>query len=275
MSELISTMRLDVAESLRARWFVIYALVFGGIIMGLLIFGLTESRIMGVTGLSRTLVTFIQLSMAILPVFILLSTVRTLAGDREAGVFEYLLSLPVSLGGWYWGKFLGRFAVVFLPVFLAMVAAVAWGLVTGLDVPWGHVSYYIALLMSLTVCFLGLGFLISAFARSTDVGQGVAFLVWLLLLLFLDLILLGLLIRTNVPPELVVAIALGNPLQAFRTAAMIQFDPQLILLGPSAYVILDNFGRAGYMAWAVVYPVAVGLLSAGFGFWWFRRSDLQ
>ena len=25
------------------------------------------------------------------------------------------------------------------------------------------------------------------------------------------------------------------------------FDRQLVLLGPSAYVILDNFGRGGYM----------------------------
>ncbi len=77
---------------------------------------------MGFTGLSRLLVTYIQLSMAILPVFVLITTVRSVAGDREAGVFEYLLSLPVGLAAWFWGKLLGRFVVVFLPVFLAMLA---------------------------------------------------------------------------------------------------------------------------------------------------------
>ena len=62
----------------------------------------------GFTGLSRLMLTYIQLSMAILPIFVLITTVRSLAaGDREAGVFEYLLALPVPLGAWYWGKLAG------------------------------------------------------------------------------------------------------------------------------------------------------------------------
>jgi ABC-2 type transport system permease protein len=92
------TARLDIAESLRARWFLIYTLVFGGIVALLFLFGLTESRVLGFIGLSRLLVTYIQLTMAILPIFVLITTVRSVAGDREAGVYEYLLSLPVSLG---------------------------------------------------------------------------------------------------------------------------------------------------------------------------------
>ena len=50
----------------------------------LLVFGLTESRVLGFTGLSRTLVAYIQLTMAILPIFVLITTVRSVAGDREA-----------------------------------------------------------------------------------------------------------------------------------------------------------------------------------------------
>ena len=97
------------------------------VVVALFISGLTESRIMGFTGLSRLLITYIQLSMAILPIFVLITTVRSLAGDREAGVFEYLLALPVPLGAWYWGKLAGRFLMVFTPVFLAMLGALAWG----------------------------------------------------------------------------------------------------------------------------------------------------
>ena len=101
------TAKLDVVESLRARWFMIYTLVFGGIVAMLFAFGLTESRVLGFIGLSRLLVTYIQLCMAILPIFVLITTVRSVAGDREAGVFEYLLSLPVSLSAWFWGKTAG------------------------------------------------------------------------------------------------------------------------------------------------------------------------
>ena len=274
MQHLWLTAWADIVESLRAKWFIVYTLVFGGLVALLLVFGITESRIMGFTGLSRLLVTYIQLAMAILPVFVLISTVRSLAGDREAGVFEYLLSLPIGLAAWYWGKLIGRFLVVFLPVFLAMAGGVLWGLVRGAEVPWELFGYYSGLLMSLAWCFLGIGMLISTLARSADVAQGGAFVIWLLLLLFLDLILLGAMIRHSLPPEAAVGIALANPLQVFRTASMMLFDPQLVLLGPTAYVILDAFGQAGYIGFALVYPALLGSLCAGLGYLLFRRSDL-
>ncbi|AEV27631.1 MULTISPECIES: ABC transporter permease [Azospira] len=274
MKTLWLTAKLDIVESLRARWFLIYSLVFGGIVALLFAFGLTESRVLGFIGLSRLLVTYIQLAMAILPIFVLVTTVRSVAGDREAGVFEYLLSLPVGLAAWFWGKFLGRYVTIFLPVFVAMLGAVLWALIKGIEVPWGMFVYYTALLAAMAWCFLGIGMLISTLARSTDVAQGTAFMVWLLMLVFLDLILLGVLIQGQVSPETVIGIALANPLQVFRTAALALFDPQLIVLGPSAYVILDTFGVLGYKVYALAYPVLLGSAAALAGFLTFRKTDL-
>lgn len=266
--------RLDVVESLRARWFAVYSLVFGGTVALLFTFGVTESRILGFLGLSRLLVTYIQICMAVLPVFVLVTTVRSVAGDREAGVFEYLLALPVSLGGWFWGRVVGRFVVVFVPVFVAMAGAAGWATFQEIPVPWGVFGLYTAFLAGLAWCFLGMGMLISSLSRSVDVAQGAAFVIWLVLLLFLDLILLGVMIQEQVPAATAVAIALANPLQVFRTAAMLLFDPQLVLLGPAAFVILDVFGRAGYLAWALAYPVLIGTACAALGFFSFRRGDL-
>ena len=274
MKHLLLTATADISESVRSRWFIVYAFVFGGIVIALFASGLTESRIMGFTGLSRLLVTYLQITMAILPLFVLITTVRSVAGDREAGIFEYMLSLPVSLSVWFWGKLIGRFVVVFLPVFLALLLAVAWGMGKGVEIPWSQVLFYTGFLFSLALCFLGIGMLISTLARSSDVATGAAFIIWLALLLFMDLILLGVLIKEGLPSEGIIAVALVNPLQVFRTASMMLFDPQLVLLGPSAYVILDNFGEAGYIAWALVYPGILGLLSALLGYLTFRRGDL-
>jgi ABC-2 type transport system permease protein len=273
MSGFLHTARLDISESLRARWFLLYALIFGAIVVILFVFGLSESRVRGFTGLSRLLVTYIQLTMAIMPLFVLVTTVRSLAGDREAGVNEYMLSLPVSLGAWYWGRFAGRFVVIFLPVFVAMLGAVLWGALKGAAVPMGQVAWYSLLLLVLSFCFLGFGFLISAMARSTEMALSAALLVWLILLLFLDLILLGLLIRAQAAPELVMTIALLNPLEVFRGGAMILFDPQLLMLGPTAYLILDVFGRAGFMLYSVLYPIGLGAVLALGGFVIFKRGD--
>jgi len=273
MKQLVQLALADIGESLRARWFVLYTIVFGGVMVGLFISGLTESRVMGFTGLSRLLVTYLQITMAILPIFMLITTVRSVVGDREAGIFEYVLALPVGIGAWYWGKLAGRFLVVFLPVLAAMLLAVVYGAIKGVAIPWFDVVYYSGLLASLAWCFLGIGMLISTLSRSTDVAQAAAFITWLFLLLFLDLILLGALIKEGLPAETAVAISLANPMQCFRTAAMLLFDPQLVLLGPAAYVILDNFGRTGYLAWAMSYPIIIGAASAGLGFWIFRRGD--
>ena len=274
MKHLLLTAMADISESLRSRWFLVYTLVFGGVVVALFASGLTESRIMGFTGLSRMLVTYLQITMAVLPLFVLITTVRSVAGDREAGIFEYMLSLPVSLASWFWGKLLGRFFVVFLPVVLAMFAAVAWGMIKGVEIPWSQVLFYTGFLISLAWCFLGIGMLVSTLARSSDVATGAAFLIWLFLLLFLDLILLGTLIKQGLPPETIIAIALANPLQVFRTGAMLLFDPQLVLLGPSAYVILDNFGETGYLIWALAYPFVLGTVTAWLGYRLFRKGDL-
>ena len=235
---------------------------------------LSESRVLGFTGLSRLLVTYIQLTMAILPLFVIVTTARSMVGDREAGNLEYMLAFPVSLPVWYWGRFLSRLVLVLAPVALSLAIAAAYGLAMGHTVPWGHVGLYAGLVAALATAFLGLGFLISALARSTEVALGASLLVWLTLVALLDLLLLSVLIQERFVADYVIAIALANPLQSFRTASMILFDPQLILLGPSSYVILDHFGQAGYVAWAMGYPVALGLVLAGLGYWRFSRSDL-
>ena len=143
MRHLLLTASADISESLRSRWFLVYTLVFGGVVVALFMSGLTESRVMGFSGLSRMLVTYLQITMAILPVFVLITTVRSVAGDREAGIFEYMLSLPVSLSVWYWGKLIGRFIIVFMPVFLAMLVAVAWGAGKGVEIPCPYFRTFI------------------------------------------------------------------------------------------------------------------------------------
>lgn len=274
MALLAATIRLDIAEAFRARWFHFYTLVFVAIVGILMSLGLTESRVMGFTGLSRTLVTYTQLAMAILPVFVLVSTVRTIAGDREAGVFEYMLALPIPLGVWYAGRLIGRFIVATAPVALALAITLVWGMAKGASVPWTLVLLDLAFIVMLVWCFLGLGFLISAATRTTDVAQTVAFLVWLVLVLALDLVLLGLLIRQQIPAEVVVGVALMNPLQVFRTGSMLLFDPQLVLLGPAAWTIFDVFGEQGFLVWSFAYPLGLGALASAIGYWLFRRSDL-
>lgn len=94
MKNLYLVFTTDVKESLRSRWFLVYTLLFGGIIALFFITGITESRVQGFSGLSRLLLIFIEICIVIVPIFILINTVRTIAGERDSNVLEYLLSFP-------------------------------------------------------------------------------------------------------------------------------------------------------------------------------------
>ena len=265
---------LDVKESLRSKWFYVYSIVFGGLMALFFITGVSDSVVMGFTGLSRMLLIFIQVTIIILPIFILITTVKSISGDRESNVLEYMLSFPVALKDYYWGKMLGRFLTVFMPVLLSLLLGVVFGLFKGGEMPWAMVFLYSALLFSLSFVFLGLAFLLSTIVKSTDIALGSAFMVWIILLAFIDIALMGLMLQNRISDGLIVSLALLNPVEVFRIGAISLFDPELTVIGPVAYYLLDTLGTTWMMVYAIVYPIIIGMVLAFFGYIAFRKKDL-
>ena len=274
MKNLLLIAYLDVKESLRSKWFYVYALIFGGLMALFFVTGVSDSVVMGFTGLSRMLLIFIQVTIIILPIFILITTVKSISGDRESNVLEYMLSFPVSLKDYYWGKMLGRFSTVFLPVFLALLMGVVFGLFSGGEMPWRMVFLYSALLFSLSFVFLGLAFFLSTMVKSTDVALGSSFVVWIAMLAFIDIALMGLMLQNRLSDEMIITIAMLNPIEVFRIGAISLFDPELTVIGPVAYYLLDTLGARLLIVYALVYPILVGALFAYFGYIAFRKKDL-
>ncbi len=274
MRNLFLVFKTDINEALRSKWFLVYSLVFGGIIALFFITGITESRIQGFSGLSRLLLIFIEICIVIVPIFILINTVRTIAGERDSNILEYMLSFPISLKEYFFGKLFGKLFSVTLPIIGALILALFWSILKGASVPWGIFFYYIALIVSINICFLGLSFFISSIVKTQEVALGIAFFVWLFLLALIDLLLIGFLIKTTASPELVYSIALANPLQVFRIGAIALFDPELSVIGPASYFILDEFGKELIAIYCLVYPAVVGALFSIFGYLIFKRKDL-
>ncbi len=274
MKNLILIMKLDILESFKTKWFLIYTIVFGGTVALFLIAGVTESRVLGFSGLSRLLLSFIQICIVILPIFILITTVRSIAGDRDNSVLEYMLSFPISLKQYYMGKFFGRLFVVIAPVFGALLFSLLYALARGAEVDYFVFIFYIALLFAISVNFLGISFFISSLVKSQEIALGVAFFVWLKLLAFIDIILIGVMMQDGVNENVIFAIALLNPMQVFRVGAISLFDSELSVIGPASYFILDIFGKNIFMAYSLVYPIALGMLFLIAGYVIFRKKDL-
>jgi len=274
MNNLFLIAYLDLRESIRSKWFLIYTLVFGGMIALFFIAGITESQVMGFSGLSRLLLMYIQITIIILPIFILITTVRSISGDRDSHILEYMLSFPISLMQYYWGKIIGRFITVYLPVLFAMILAIVYGSFKGAEIPWEIFTLYTGLLFALSSAFLGIAFFISSFVKSSEVALGVAFFVWIALLAFIDIALISLMMQERYSEELIIGISLLNPLEIFRVAAISLFDPELTVMGPVAYYILDTISQTKFVLLSIVYPTLLGLLFAFLGYKIFSKKDL-
>ena len=265
---------IELKEIICAKWFLLYSVIFGGVIVLMFTFGIADSMFWGMTGLTRLVITYMQFCIVVLPILILIVTVRAISADRETHSLEYVLSQPLSLASYYWGKVCSRFMMIFFPVFGALIFLLVWGVIQKLSVPWKLVAYYSALLIALNWCFSGFGIFISVFAKKQESANAIAFLVWLGLIVFLDFILIGLLLRYHLMKELVVSLALLNPIQVFRIAVMASFDPEISMIGPSSYLILDTIGLHFFMMSALIYPLALGTLFATLGYYSFKKRDL-
>jgi ABC-2 type transport system permease protein len=274
LNNLLLIAYLDLKESIRANWFIIYSLVFGGLIALFFIAGITESQVMGFSGLSRLLLMYIQVTIIILPIFILITTVRSISGDRDSHILEYMLSFPISLNQYYWGKVLGRFVTVFLPVFMAMALAIIYGVLKGAEVPWSIFFLYTGLLFAMSSAFLGIAFFVSSIVKSSEMALGISFFVWIFLLAFIDIALISLMLQNRMSEGLIISIALLNPMEVFRVAAISLFDPELTVMGPVAFYILDTVNQGVFILLSILYPILLGVLFAFLGYKVFIKKDL-
>lgn len=264
----------DLKELLRSRWYQAYVGLFIALITAFFAFGLTESSVMGFTGLSRLLLTFIQANLIVLPIFVLVTNVRTFVGDRELGVWEYQLSWPIGLRAFYWGKALGRTFGIVAPLALGLVLAALYEFLRGGSVSGATLTWTILFLLALAACFTGISLLVSVLAPTQDFALGSALVIWLSLEAVVDALLLGLLLQQRLAAEIIIGLALLNPLQIFRIASIAVFDPELSALGPVALTLLEYPGRTGLCIWAVVWPTVIGMVCAWIGSRVFLIRDL-
>ncbi len=270
----LSILRLDLFQTLRTKGFWLYSLLFGGFVAYMFMSGITESQIIGFVGLGRLLVTFMQVCIVIIPIYVLITVVRSIVGDKESNVMEYMLSLPVSFNSFFWGKLFAKFIVIYTPLLLSLILSIVWGAFLSLKVPWEFFWLYSGLLAAMVFCFLGIGMFISVYTRSQELAVSTAFVIWLILVAFIDLLLMGMMLKLRVNPDLVINLGMLNPLQVFRVGVLVLFDPKLTTMGPAAYYILDTVNRGVFIAFAILYPTLLGYLFALFGARRFRNNDV-
>ena len=103
---------------------------------------------------------------------------------------------------------------------------------------------------------------------------GISFFIWIFLLAFIDIALIALMMQNRMSEELIISIAFLNPMEIFRVAAISLFDPELTVMGPVAFYILDTMKQSSFIVLSILYPLFLGLVFAFLGYKIFTKKDL-
>ncbi len=251
--------RLELSEAMRSRWLmftvVVYAVVFSGFVW----FGMRESRVLGFTGLSRVVLNVANAVVLAVPLVALVATSQTVVRARQSGFFELMLSQPVRRSQWLVSAFASRLLVVVGPLVVLLIAALVVGLRDSEDAMLAPVvARSLLVTTSLAWAFLGIGFWISARARTPERAMVVALVTWLTAAALHDFALVGVLLRFRVAPSVVFGLAAANPVEAARIAILGSVDPDLSVLGPVGFWLANHLGSQLTLAIGAGWPAVLG-----------------
>lgn len=253
LNNVLTLTQKEVRDARSNRWFLLFAVAFAGLALTLAWLALSGVGTYGLAGFGRTGASLINLVLLIVPLMGLTLGALSLAGEREQGTLLYLLTQPVSQAELLLGKFLG--------LALAILAALVLGFgLSGILIAWQggatQATDFLALVLLafvLALASLSLGFLISAAVSKSATAVGLALFLWLVLVFFGDLGLMGTAIVLRLGIDQLFTMALLNPMQLFKIASILAIRGNLEVLGPAGVYALRTYG-------AQLMPLLVAIL---------------
>lgn len=259
--------RKEVRESSKNRWFVLYTICFVVLALLLLFLASSKDEIAGFSGFGRTAASLINLVLLFVPIISLVTGAISISNERESGTLSYLLSHPVTKTEVFLGKFIGLLLSIWISISLGFGLS---GIIIALKGSVENISkYLITALLSvlLAASLLSLGFLISVISKKTAKAIGIAVFLWLVFLIFGDLGIMGTIVAMNLDISQIFILALLNPAEIFKIAAVLNISPRFEVLGPIGIYALKSFGYSGtfYLLFSmlvlwIAIPLGLGFL---------------
>ncbi|HBY97484.1 MAG: ABC transporter permease [Ardenticatenaceae bacterium] len=263
----------ELRDALRNRWFGLYTLTFVALALGLSYLALSGVGFSGFAGFGRTAAGLINLTLLVVPLMALTVGATSLAAERERGTLAYLLAQPVSRAEVVAGKYLGLGAALLASLAAGFGLA---GLALGLRGGAGDATIYLVqlgLAFLLALAALSIGFLISAMTERGAAAVGIALFLWLLFVFLGDLGMMGTAITMKLDISQLFWLAMTNPLQVFKLAAILNLQSTLEILGPVGTFARRTYG-SDLLPLLLTTLVAWVLMPLGLAFWRFTRKDI-
>jgi len=233
--------RQELIINIRNRWVLLFAIIFGVLVLTISYFGLVTAGAIGFQGFARTSASLLNFVLYVIPLVSLIMGTQSFTSEKSTN--ELLFSQPVTRTEILLGKLAGLFASMFVATLIGfglagLVIAIRAGTAGSLRYP-----AFVGLSLVLTFIFLSLSVLVSVFCQRRPVAYGFSLFVWFFFVLFYDLIVIGgtFLLPERAANRFLFLSLLGNPVGMVRVASLIILDGKEIF-GAAGAALLRFFG---------------------------------
>lgn len=237
--------RKEVYDALSNRWLIAYALLLGGLGLAATSTGLNSASGLAIQALGRTTATLMNLCLLLSPLVAVVMGAASIAGEQERGTLEHLLAQPLTRAELLLGKHVGLLAALSAATVVGFMPAGVAILALGGPAIFGHYLLFPTIAALTGAAMVAVGMLISVSSRSAVQAQGTAMVTWFALVLLYDLVLMGSLAVSGMPPAWLAAALVGNPVDAARVLGVLALEPDLYLLGPAGSFLTTRLSAAG------------------------------
>ena len=216
--------RQELVINIRNRWTLVFAAVFGVLVLAISYFGLVTGGSVGFQGFARTSASLLNMVLYIVPLVALV--MGTFSFTSETSASELLFSEPVTRGEVLLGKFFGLFASIFIATLIGFgLAGIIIAAKAGTDGAWRYPAFVLFSLL-LALIFLSLSAFISAICRRKTKAFGIALFAWFFFVLFYDLLVIGgtFLFKERTANSLIFGSLFGNPVEMIRVASLMTLN---------------------------------------------------
>ncbi len=250
--------RREFLDALSSRWFLLYTIAFSMLSISVSYMSLAGSGSQGFAGFGRTTAGLLNLIMLVVPLMALIAGAGSIAGERERGTLLYLLAQPITRTELLFGKYIGLAVAMCCSMgfgFGLSASVLAW---KAGGVGLGSFSMLILLTCMLSLAMLSVGMLLSVLSRRSGVATGLGLFCWLVLVFLSDLGLMAGTVIFKLRVQEVFAIAIFNPLQAFKMGVIVNMNASLDVLGPVGTYATRTFGDA--LSWLLALTIVAWII---------------
>jgi Cu-processing system permease protein len=224
----ILTMK-ELQDGLRNRWIAAAIIVLGILALVLSVLGSAPTGSVRVSELDISVISLASLSVYLIPLIALMLSFDAMVGELERGTMMLLLTYPVTRWQVIMGKFMGHVLILFIAILVGYGgAAVAMVLFTGSGTE-GWQAYVVMMASSLMLgsVFIALGYLVSVLVSERATAAGAAIGLWLVFVVFYDLLLFGALMMDTgqvIGQQLFSILMLVSPTDSYRIFNLSLFE---------------------------------------------------